>query len=186
MNTNEIWTIGHSNKELEVSIALLRSQRIDLLADVRRYPGSRRYPHFNSEQFAESLHTAKIEYAHFPELGGRRPVQKNSPNDAWRNDAFRGYADYMMTAEFEAGMERLTDSAKLKRTAVMCAEVLWWQCHRSLIADFLKARGWRVWHILSENKVEEHPYTSAARIVDGNLTYAAASTPLEFHFDVKR
>lgn len=126
-----------------------------------------------------------MEYEHYPELGGRRPARKDSPNDAWRNAAFRGYADYMMTADFQAGMERLVQSATRKRTAVMCAEVLWWQCHRSLISDFLKAREWRVWHILSENKVEEHPYTSAARIVEGRLTYTSSSTSLEFSFDDK-
>lgn len=186
MNSNEIWTIGHSNKPLEVFLTLLRSQRIEVLADVRRFPGSRRYPHFNSEQLSTALGEVEIEYAHFPELGGRRPAQKNSPNDAWRNDAFRGYADYMMTGEFGAGIDRLLQSATKKRAVIMCAEVLWWQCHRSLIADFLKAREWQVWHILSESKVEEHPYTSAARIVNGQLNYSAPSAPLEFKFDEPR
>jgi uncharacterized protein (DUF488 family) len=180
---NEIWTIGHSNKPLEGFVLLLRSHQIEALADVRRFPGSRRYPHFNGELLANSLAGACIEYSHFPELGGRRPTRKDSPNTAWRNDAFRGYADFMMTEEFQRGIERLLGIAEKKRTAVMCAEALWWQCHRSLIADFLKARGMRVWHIMGEAKVEEHPYTSPARIVDGKLSYAAAETALELGLD---
>ena len=173
MNTEEIWTIGHSNKAFETFLDCLQSQRIELLADVRRFPGSRRYPHFGAEALAQSLRTAGIAYAHYPELGGHRPTQPDSPNDAWRNSAFRGYADYMMTRDFIDAIERLMETALKKRTAMMCAEALWWQCHRSLIADYLKARGWRVWHILTTTKIEEHPFSSAARIVDGQLTYAS-------------
>src|SRR2546422_806043 len=154
----EIWTIGHSNRPLDDFVGLLRFQSIAALADVRRFPGSRRYPHFNREELAKSLAAIGIEYRHFPGLGGRRRASADSPNTAWRNAAFRGYADYMMTPEFETAVHDLLQLAEKKRTAIMCAEVLWWQCHRALISDFLKTRGHRLVHILGPNKVEEHPF----------------------------
>jgi uncharacterized protein (DUF488 family) len=177
MQSITLWTIGHSNRTLEQFLELLESQRIQLLADVRRFPGSRRLPHFNQENLSKSLADAGIEYVHFPELGGRRKALANSPNNAWRNEAFRGYADFMMTEEFRTGIYRLLELARNKRTAIMCAEALWWQCHRSLIADYLKASGHEVIHIMGANKTDEHPFTSAARIVDGKLSYGAASEP---------
>src|SRR6266699_3697142 len=143
----DIWTIGHSTRTIEEFIALLHLQGIRLLADVRQFPGSRRHPQFGQQSLANSLAKTGIEYSHFLELGGRRRSQANSPNTAWRNDAFRGYADYMMTDEFVAGIERLLKLAREKRTAVMCAELLWWRCHRSLISDYLKANGQQVVHI---------------------------------------
>jgi uncharacterized protein (DUF488 family) len=167
----QLWTIGHSNRSIEQFLELLTGQQIQSLADVRRFPGSRRQPHFNSENLPKSLAQAGIAYVHFPELGGRRKASPNSPNTVWRNEAFRGYADFMMTPEFRAGIERLLKLAQEKRTAIMCAEALWWQCHRSLIADYLKAAGQTVMHIMGSGKIEEHPFTSAARIVDGKLTY---------------
>jgi uncharacterized protein (DUF488 family) len=176
MDAVTLWTIGHSNRSLEQFIELLGAQRIQLLADVRRFPGSRRLPHFNQENLSKSLGSAGVEYIHFPELGGRRKALSNSPNTAWRNEAFRGYADFMMTGEFRAGIERLLDLARQKRTAIMCAEALWWQCHRSLIADYLKAAGHKVLHIMG-NKTEEHPFTSAARMVEGKLSYGVESEP---------
>ncbi len=169
----DIWTIGHSNRELADFLGLLRLQAIEGLADVRRFPASRRYPHFNQQPLAAALGEAAIEYVHFPELGGRRPPLPDSPNTAWRHAAFRGYADYMMTEPFRAGIERLLELAGRRRTAIMCAEALWWQCHRSLIADYLKAGGHRVIHILSSGKTQEHPFTSAARIIEGRLSYRA-------------
>ena len=141
--------------------------------DVRHFPGSRRYPHFNKEQLAESLSKAGIEYHHLAQLGGRRRPRPGSHNTAWRNEAFRGYADYMETNAFAEGINRLLDLARKKRVAIMCAEAVWWRCHRSLIADYLKARGHQVLHIQSATKAEEHPFTSAARIVDGKLSYQA-------------
>ena len=153
-------------------MALLEEQQIRALADVRRFPGSRRYPQFGKEPLAAALERAGIRYLHFPELGGRRKARADSPNTAWRNEAFRGYADYMGTADFEAGIERLCALAGEQRTAIMCAEALWWQCHRGLIADYLKARGNKVWHILGPGKLQEHPFTSAARILSGRLSYA--------------
>jgi uncharacterized protein (DUF488 family) len=177
MDPATLWTIGHSNRTLEQLIELLASQKIELLADVRRFPGSRRLPHFNRENLSKSLAGAGIEYVHFPELGGRRKALANSPNNAWRNTAFRGYADFMMTPEFRDGIDRLLRLAQQKRTAIMCAEALWWQCHRSLIADYLKAAGHNVLHIMSATKADAHPFTSAARMVDGKLSYSVASEP---------
>lgn len=181
MDALTLWTIGHSNRSMEQFLELLASQHIQVLADVRRFPGSRRLPHFGQENLSKSLSAAGIDYVHFPELGGRRKALADSPNNAWRNEAFRGYADFMMTEEFHAGIDRLLKLAREKRTAIMCAEALWWQCHRSLIADYLKAAGHNVMHILG-NKTEPHPYTSAARIVDGKLTYAGAETEPQFLF----
>ena len=146
---NTIWTIGHSTRSSEEFLELLHAQQIRALADVRRFPGSRRYPQFGQSALVTSLNEAGIEYVHFPELGGRRRAQPDSPNTAWRNEAFRGYADYMMTEAFRGGIERLLELAKGKRTAIMCAELLWWRCHRSLIADYLKAQGHTVLNIVN-------------------------------------
>jgi uncharacterized protein (DUF488 family) len=129
---------------MEEFLEILREHHITFLADVRRFPGSRRHPQFGQDALAASLRAAGISYVHFPELGGRRSARKDSPNTAWRNAAFRGYADYMMTTEFHSGIERLLSMADRNRVAVMCAEAVWWQCHRSLIADFLKASGHEV------------------------------------------
>jgi uncharacterized protein (DUF488 family) len=166
-----IWTIGHSTRTLDEFLAMLASQRIELLADVRTLPGSRRYPQFNKESLEDVLPAAGVEYRHLTDLGGRRRARRDSPNTAWRNESFRGYADYMATAEFRGALARLRDVARDRRTAVMCAEAVWWRCHRSMIADALKATGVTVLHILSATKVEEHPYTRAAAIVDGRLSY---------------
>lgn len=174
-----IWTIGHSTRSLEEFLELLAPHGIEAIADVRRYPGSRRLPHFSKDAFAASLAEARIGYAHFPELGGRRSPRPDSPNTAWRNAAFRGYADYMATDEFRAGIARLLELAHRDRTAYMCAEALWWQCHRRLISDLLKALGHEVIHILGPGKTEIHPLTPPARIVDGRLTYAPEPDLLE-------
>lgn len=169
-----IWTIGHSTRSAEEFIALLGGNGIQALADVRRFPGSRKYPHFNVGPLAHALRDAGIEYVPFPELGGRRKPLPDSPNTAWRNDAFRGYADYMRTPEFAAGMERLAALASTKRTAIMCSEAVWWRCHRGLIADWLKVRGVRVLHIVDARHVVEHPYTSAAHVTNGELDYCTS------------
>jgi len=166
-----VWTIGHSTLAIEDFLRLLQTSEIRRLADVRSFPGSRRYPQFNKDNLQSSLAANRIEYVHLPELGGRRRVRPDSINMSWRNESFRGYADYMETAGFELGISKLLDLAAHRRTAIMCAESLWWRCHRSLIADYLKAEGHTVIHILDQNKTEEHPFTSAARIVDGELSY---------------
>ena len=143
------------------------------MADVRSLPGSKRYPQFNREMLAKSLTEHGIRYEHFPELGGRRKAKKDSHNTAWRNASFRGYADHMETEEFRAGIERFFDHAnKVGPTAIMCAEAVWWRCHRALISDDLKTRGVEVMHIVEANKSEPHPFTSAAHVVDGSLSYA--------------
>ena len=165
------WTIGHSTHSLKELVEALRSFEISVLVDVRSYPGSRRYPHFNREQLRVSLAATGIEYQHFPELGGRRPARPDSPNMTWRNKMFRGYADYMETDEFRGGIARLLEVARTSRTAIMCAEAVWWRCHRSLISDYLKANGVEVIHIMAEGKSEPHPFTSAARIVNGQVSY---------------
>ena len=172
MHVKKVWTIGHSTRTIEELIEALQAHGIKLIADVRLLPGSKRHPQFNKETLAKSLSDAGIAYVHFPELGGRRKARKDSPNTAWRNDAFRGYADYMETAEYSRGIARLQEMAEKKDAiAIMCAEALWWRCHRSLIADHLKAQGTEVIHILDANKTEVHPFTSAAKIVNGKLNY---------------
>jgi len=173
-----VWTIGHSNRSIEDFLALLQAHSITAVADVRRFPGSRRYPHFGQEQLAHSLHGAGIDYVHFPELGGRRATRRDSANTAWRNAAFRGYADYMETPAFEQGMQRLLTLARQKPAVIMCAEALWWQCHRALISDWLKVRDHTVLHIMGSDKVEEHPFTSAASISGGELSYGGQESEL--------
>jgi len=173
---SEIWTVGHSTRTIDEFVAALESHGIKLLVDVRSLPGSKRYPQFNKEALSASLHKVGIRYEHFLELGGRRKAPPNSRNIAWRNASFRGYADYMETEEFQKGIERLVDLAKeVGPTAIMCAEAVWWRCHRALISDYLKARGIEVMHIIDANKSDPHPYTSAARIVDGELSYRSES-----------
>jgi len=167
-----LWTIGHSTRSLEEFLALLRDNGIEALADVRHYPGSRKYPHFNVEPLRNTLRDAGIDYQPFTELGGRRRVQPDSPNTGWRSDAFRGYADYMQTDAFRTGIERLKALAAARRTAIMCAEAVWWRCHRGLISDVFKVHGTQVLHIMGPGAPREHPYTSAARIVDGRLDYS--------------
>ena len=177
-----IWTIGHSTRPIEAFIELLRWQQIELLVDVRRFPGSRRHPQFNSGVLASSLSDTGVDYRHAPELGGRRTPRRDSRNTAWRNASFRGYADYMETPEYAAALDVLLAEGARRRTAIMCAEAVWWQCHRSLIADALKVRGIEVLHILDGPKLVEHPYTPAAHIVDGRLDYTATpAIPDLFH-----
>jgi uncharacterized protein (DUF488 family) len=171
-----VWTIGHSTRDIGDFIAALETNGIKLVVDVRKLPGSKRYPQFNKDALASSLEKAGIRYEHFPELGGRRKPKDDSRNTAWRNEAFRGYADYMETDEFGKGADRLFGlAAQVGRTAIMCAEAVWWRCHRALISDFLKARGVEVTHIIDAKKSEPHPFTSAARIVNGELNYSTDS-----------
>ena len=169
-----IWTIGHSTHTLEEFLALLGGYGIEAVADVRRFPGSRRYPQFARDALEQTLPAHGIGYQWLPTLGGRRPVQPDSPNTGWRNASFRGYADYLASGEFAKGLAELLVFAALQRTTLMCAEVLWWRCHRSLVADVLRCRGIEVIHILDATHSTVHPFTSPARIVDGQLSYAAA------------
>jgi len=174
----KIWTIGHSTRTIEDFIKALQANEIQLVADVRTLPGSRRHPQFNQEPLRGSLAAAGISYQHFAELGGRRKPRPDSHNLAWRNEAFRGYADFMETAEFLNGIARLQKEADAAATAVMCAEAVWWRCHRSLIADYLKANGINVIHILDARTTQAHPFTSAAKLVNGKLSYSAPQNPL--------
>jgi uncharacterized protein (DUF488 family) len=170
-----IWTIGHSTRTIEEFIDLLREHQIEILVDVRHFPGSRRFPHFHKPELANALPAAGIRYEHLVELGGRRPSRPDSHNLVWRNASFRGYADYMETQPFRDGIEHLLKSARTGRTAIMCSEAVWWRCHRSMISDYLKANGVQVFHIMGPQKTQEHPYTSAARLVDGRLSYESPS-----------
>jgi len=167
------WTIGHSVLPASAFIALLTAERIERIADVRRFPVSRRHPQFDAEALAKTLAQGGIDYLHLPELGGRREPLADSPNTGWREAAFRGYADHMQTGDFAAGMARLLAGANDRRTAILCAEKDWRGCHRGLIADYLKLRGFDVIHILQPGKTEQHPYTLPARIRNGMLSYAA-------------
>jgi len=169
-----IWTIGHSTREFAEFVALLHEFRIELLADVRSFPGSRKVPQFNKESLETTLPENGIEYLHLKQLGGRRRVRPDSKHTVWRHPAFRVYADYMETQEFRDGINELVEIAEEKRTAIMCSEAVWWRCHRSMISDYLKAAGVNVLHIMAEGKVVEHPYTAAAKVTDGVLTYGAA------------
>ena len=170
-NKPSLWTIGHSTHAIEEFIAALNSFEIETVVDVRSYPGSRRYPQFNKENLRDELAGGRVGYLHFPELGGRRRAKPDSLNMAWRNEMFRGYADYMETNDFREGIARLLKVADAQRTAIMCAEAVWWRCHRSLISDYLKAKGIEVTHIMGIGESEPHPFTSAARIVSGKLSY---------------
>ena len=168
-----IWTIGHSTRSIDEFIAALEHYRIEAIADVRRFPGSRRLPQFGQEALHTSLNQCGIDYQLITELGGRRKPQADSINTAWRNTSFRGYADHTASPEFAQGLEQLKQLAARRRTAMMCAEVLWWRCHRSLVSDVLMVDGIQVMHIQDEQRIEEHPYTRPARLHQGQLTYDA-------------
>lgn len=174
-DTPVVHTIGHSTREADELIDLLRASGIDLLVDVRRFPGSRRHPQFNREDLATTLSAAGLAYRHAPELGGRRSGRVDSPNGAWRNASFRAYADHMGSDEFRAALDRLVAEARTSRPALMCAEAVPWRCHRNLISDALVGRGVEVRHILSETSVQAHELNPMARVDDdGAITYPAA------------
>ena len=166
-----IYTIGHSTRDLEAFIAMLQSFDIETLVDVRSFPGSRKYPQFNKENLEESIPKSGIKYLHLLGLGGRRKVNKDSKNTRWRNASFRAYADYMETAEFEKAVKDLEEIALHSKTAIMCSEAVWWRCHRSMISDYLKAKGWTVLHSMDLNKSEEHPYTQPAQVIGESVFY---------------
>lgn len=148
------------------------SFKIENLVDVRRYPGSRKFPHFNKDHLSSALPEAGIKYNHLEELGGRRKVRKDSNNTAWRLLSFRGYADYMETTSFQKSVEDLESLAEEAKVAYMCSEAVWWSCHRSMISDYLKVKGYEVIHIMGEGKSMEHPFTKPAKVIDGKLDYS--------------
>jgi uncharacterized protein (DUF488 family) len=166
-----VYTVGHSDRELDDFVELLKVNGVNTLADIRKLPGSNRYPHFNQEQLAASLARVGIGYIYLKELGGRRRQSKDSRNTAWRNRSFRAYADHMETDEFLRGMDMLLDLARGGTAAVMCSEAVWWRCHRALVADYLKAAGVTVYHIMNGKAVKTHPYTSAAKVLGNKLSY---------------
>jgi uncharacterized protein (DUF488 family) len=172
-----IFTIGHSTRPADELIELLDAFRIRMLVDVRAIPRSRHNPQFNGDVLEESLKKAHIGYLHLKELGGLRHAKKDSPNTAWRNASFRGFADYMQTEEFEESLEKLLLIAKKESTAIMCAEAVPWRCHRSLIADALLVRGADVRHIMTSKSATEHAITQWAKVRGKRVTYPAADSP---------
>ncbi|HWK70560.1 MAG TPA: DUF488 domain-containing protein [Burkholderiaceae bacterium] len=167
-----IWTVGHSTHPIDEFVAILASYGIETIVDIRSHPGSRKYPQFGKEALASSLREHGIAYCWLRALGGRRKAAADSPNTAWRNASFRGYADYMSTPEFKQGMDELLHLAGGSRTALMCAEAVWWRCHRSMVADALCVQGIQVLHIMDAGHAVEHPMTAPARIENGRLTYS--------------
>jgi uncharacterized protein (DUF488 family) len=166
-----LYTVGHSTHPLDDLVALLHRHEIAQVADVRIMPASRRLPHFSLASLADALPRQGIGYVHLKDLGGRRRPAPDSPNGGWTNPGFRGYADYMQTDRFDAALRALEGLAAERRTAVMCAEALWWRCHRRLIADALVARGRRVHHIGADGSLDEHRLTSFAEVHDGRVRY---------------
>lgn len=166
-----IYSIGHGNRSFEELVESLRAHGVVRLCDVRSFPGSRRHPQFGRESLERTLPAAGIEYIWMKSLGGRRKAQPNSPNTAWRVEGFRAYADYMETSAFASAIAQLIDLARERPTAYMCAERLWWQCHRRLLSDALAVRGLDVVHILEANKTEPHHLTEFLRVTDGHLLY---------------
>jgi uncharacterized protein (DUF488 family) len=160
---SRIWTVGHSNHPIERFLEILEAHRIERVLDVRRFPASRKWPHFNAEALAKSLVAAGVDSVGMPDLGGRRKPRADSPHVAWRSDAFRGYADYMDTEEFGTALHRAMDLARERRSALMCAEALPWRCHRSVLADAFLTRGWEVFEILSEKEARPHGLPEFAR-----------------------
>lgn len=168
-------TVGHSTRSIDEFVALLQGAAVDALADVRRFPSSKRCPWFGQAPLSASLAQAGIAYRWFPELGGRRSAKEPSPeNAAWRVKAFHAYADHLATSEGRAALDELAQWAELRLTAIMCAEALWTKCHRRLIADAFVARGWNVRDIVGPTRIEEHRLPDFALLEAGRLTYPAA------------
>ena len=178
IETGTLWTIGHSTRTWEVFEGMLRDAGIAVLADVRRFAGSRRNPQFSRDAMPDALAGAGIRYWPLPALGGRRDPLPDSPNRAWRVDAFRGYADYMATADYIRARDALMEAAANERCCVMCAEAVWWRCHRRLIADDFVARGWQVIDLMGPGKSEPHSPNANAVMVDDVLQYPAPQAGL--------
>ena len=175
-----IYTIGHSTRTVAEMLALLEQYGVGTLVDVRRFPGSKRYPHFSKEHMQSWLTDAGIEYRHLESLGGRRTPAKDSPNDSWRNPQFRGYADHMQSSEFRAALDQVVEWSQTRALALMCAEAVPWRCHRQMIADALVARGLPVTHVLALAKTSQHELNPAARVrPDGSVIYPSAERQLD-------
>jgi uncharacterized protein (DUF488 family) len=166
-----VLTVGHSNRSLEEFLQLMRAHRVTSIVDVRKMPGSRHNPQFNRDTLSDALKPAGISYTHVPALGGLRRRRADSPNTGWKNASFQAYADYMLTPEFEQGLQELLDRAHGERLALMCAEAVPWRCHRSLIADALVVRGVAVDHILSASRTQPHALRSWAVVQESHIIY---------------
>jgi len=175
--SSAVFTVGHSNHPLERFLAILRAHGVGRVLDVRRFPASRKWPHFDAAALAGSLTAAGIDYAGLTELGGRRRSRPDSPHVAWRNEAFRGYADYLDTPEAQEGLSRAMALARERPSALLCAEALPWRCHRSLLADAFLARGWRVTDILSAAEARAHRRTPFARVEGTRVIYDGGELP---------
>jgi uncharacterized protein (DUF488 family) len=180
MDPPTLYTVGHSNRTWDEFVALVRAHHVTAIADVRRFPGSRRLPQFNDAHLAQNLPAAGIAYLPFPDLGGRRKPHPDSPNTGWRNDGFRAYADHMQTPAFRAALEELMAQAAHTATAIMCAEAVPWRCHRSLIADAMLVRGWQVLDIMSPTSAKPHKLTPFARVSGTDITYPPEEPMLPF------
>jgi len=176
-----VWTIGHSTRTADELLAVLAAHEIEAVMDVRRFPGSRRLPQFGSAALEASLRATGVSYRWIEALGGRRRADPASPNDAWQNEAFRGYADHTGSEEFAEGLFELLMVASGLRSAVMCAEMLWWRCHRRIIADVLVSLGYEVRHIRDGGAAELHELAPPGRLVDGVLTYASSVVQLNIY-----
>jgi uncharacterized protein (DUF488 family) len=177
----ELYTIGHSTRTLDELVAILRAFDISVLADIRTVPRSRHNPQFNGDALRSTLRSRRIRYVQIPELGGLRRTHRESPNTAWRNASFRGFADYMLTEDFEVGLAQLQALIAERRVALMCAEAVPWRCHRSLVADALTARGAHVEHITSVKRSAPHRMTAFAVVKGTRVTYPgedSAGAPL--------
>ena len=173
-----IFTVGHSTHPIERFLGLLGEHQIVLVADVRSFPSSRKWPQFNQAELSQSLLQAGIQYHWMKRLGGRRHSKReDSPHTSWTHPAFRSYADYSESADFAAGLDELTATAAARAalTAYMCSEGLWWRCHRRIISDYLVLRGWQVDHIMPDGKLRQHDMTPFARVADGHIVYDGVS-----------
>jgi uncharacterized protein (DUF488 family) len=174
----EVTTVGHSTHEPERFVELLRGAKVEAIADVRRFPGSRRLPWFAAEEMQRWLPEAGIAYAHLPELGGRRKPVPGSPNGGWEVRQFQGYADHMGSSEFQAGLDRLLSLARDRSVAAMCAEGLWWRCHRRLLDDVLLVRGHGVAHLAPDGRAHPHELTPFAAVSGERVTYPPSQEQL--------
>lgn len=171
-----IYTIGHSTRTLDEFVALLKESGIETVVDIRSAPSSRRFPHFDGDALAQSLAAHRIRYEYLPELGGHRKIDKHTAPDVnafWTNRSFHNYADYAMSGEFSDGLKRLIAIGRASRTAIMCAEAVWWRCHRRIVADYLIDAGVPVRHILGPGQIKDAEMTASARHCGSALRYAA-------------
>jgi uncharacterized protein (DUF488 family) len=169
-----VYTFGHSSRSIEDFVAGLRSHGVTLVIDIRQFPGSRRNPQFDAETLAAALDEHAIGYHHLGVLGGRRSdIRADSPNGAWENDSFQAYADYALTDEFQTALDELATLAKNDVPAIVCAETVYWRCHRRIVADWLLARDYEVSNIYDPDRADEHELTRFAKVRNGRVTYPA-------------